>query len=69
MCEIQPLVEGEQSNVSKHLAFLRAQGLVVANRQGMRVFYRLADRQILAVLRETERLLSRAIKADAELVP
>jgi ArsR family transcriptional regulator len=68
VCEIQPAVGGEQSNVSKHLAFLRSRGLVVADRRGMRVFYRLADRQILAVLRETERLLSRAIKTEAELV-
>jgi ArsR family transcriptional regulator len=69
VCEIQPAVRGEQSNVSKHLAFLRSRGLVVADRRGMRVFYRLADRQILAVLREAERLLSRTIRADAELVP
>lgn len=69
VCEIQPAVGGEQSNVSKHLAFLRSRGLVAADRRGMRVFYRLADRQILAVLRETERLLSSTLKADAELVP
>jgi len=68
VCEIQPAVEGEQSNVSKHLAFLRARGLVVAERQGMRVFYRLADPRILALLREADTLLLRTLKADAELV-
>jgi ArsR family transcriptional regulator len=68
VCEIQPLVEGEQSNVSKHLAFLRAQGLVVANRQGMRVFYRLADPGVLNLLREADRLVARRLRADAELV-
>lgn len=69
VCEIQPAVEGEQSTVSKHLAFLRSRGLVVGDRQGMRVFYRLADPRILDLLRETESLLSRRLKAEAELVP
>lgn len=68
VCEIQPAVKGEQSNVSKHLAFLRSRGLVVAERQGMRVFYRLADPHILTLLREADSLLSRTLKADAELV-
>lgn len=68
VCEIQPAVEGEQSNVSKHLAFLRAQGLVAAERQGMRVFYRLADPAVVTLLREADRLVMRRLRADAELV-
>lgn len=68
VCEIQPAVQGEQSNVSKHLAFLRSRGLVVGDRQGMRVMYRLADPRVIKLLRETESLLSRTLKADAELV-
>jgi DNA-binding transcriptional ArsR family regulator len=67
VCEIQPAVGGEQSNVSKHLAFLRSRGLVVARRQGLRVFYRVADPGVLVLLREADRLLSRRLKADAEL--
>jgi DNA-binding transcriptional ArsR family regulator len=68
VCEIQPAVEGEQSNISKHLAFLRSRGLVVGDRQGMRVMYRLADPRVINLVRETENLLSRTLKADAELV-
>lgn len=68
VCEIQPAVEGEQSNVSKHLAFLRAVGLVVAHRQGMRVFYRLADPGVVNLLREADRLVTRRLRADAALV-
>ena len=50
VCEIFPAIGGEQSNVSKHLGFLRSQGIVVADRRGMRVFYRLADRKIVKLL-------------------
>jgi DNA-binding transcriptional ArsR family regulator len=66
--EIQPAVEGEQSNISKHPAFLRSRGLVVGDRQRMRVMYRLADPRVINLIRETENLLSRTLKADAELV-
>ncbi len=54
VCEIFPAVGGEQSNVSKHLGFLRSQGIVVADRRGMRVFYRLADRKIVKLLDDAE---------------
>lgn len=54
VCEIFPAIGGEQSNVSKHLAFLRSQGIVVADRRGMRVFYRLSDRKIVKLLEDAE---------------
>ena len=54
VCEIFPAIGGEQSNVSKHLAFLRSQGIVMADRRGMRVFYRLADRKIAKLLEDAE---------------
>lgn len=54
VCEIFPAVGGEQSNVSKHLGFLRSHGIVIADRRGMRVFYRLADRKIAKLLDDAE---------------
>ena len=54
VCEIFPAIGGEQSNVSKHLGFLRSQGIVIADRRGMRVFYRLTDRRISKLLDDAE---------------
>jgi ArsR family transcriptional regulator len=54
VCEIFPAIEEEQSNISKHLAFLRRQGIVVADRRGMRVFYRLTDPRIVKLLDDAE---------------
>jgi len=54
VCEIFPAIGGEQSNVSKHLGFLRGQGIVVADRRGMRVFYRLAEPKIAKLLEDAE---------------
>ena len=54
VCEIFPAIGGEQSNVSKHLGFLRSQGIVIADRRGMRVFYRLANGRIAKLLDDAE---------------
>ncbi len=54
VCEIFPAIGGEQSNVSKHLGFLRSQGILIADRRGMRVFYRLADKRISRLLADAE---------------
>jgi len=42
VCEIVEYVGTDISNVSKHLAILRQNGLVSDRREGLRVFYRLA---------------------------
>lgn len=42
-CDIQYVLEASQSNVSRHLAYLKRSGLVVDRRAGFRVYYRLAN--------------------------
>lgn len=68
VCEIFPAVGGEQSNISKHLAFLRSQGIVIADRRGMRVFYRLADQRIVRLLDDVEACVRGGLRAKANLV-
>ena len=46
------------SNLSRHLASLRAQGLVATRRQGPVVFYRIASARVRPVLAELCRLFS-----------
>lgn len=68
VCEIFPAIKGEQSNISKHLGFLRSQGIVVAERRGMRVFYRLADKRIAKLLEDTEECVKGTLKGKLNLV-
>jgi ArsR family transcriptional regulator len=68
VCEIFPAIKEEQSNISKHLGFLRSQGIVIADRRGMRVFYRLADKRIVRLLDEADSCVRGSLKAKASLV-
>lgn len=42
-CDIQYVLGATQSNVSRHLTYLKRSGLVLDRRAGFRVYYRLAD--------------------------
>lgn len=68
VCEIFPAIQEEQSNISKHLASLRSQGIVVAERRGMRVFYRLADKRLLKLLADAEDCVKGTLKARVALI-
>ena len=43
VCDIQYVVESSQSNVSRHLTYLKNSGLVLDRREGARMYYRLAQ--------------------------
>lgn len=51
-CDIQRVLQESQSNVSRHLTYLKHAGLVQDRREGFRVFYRLvpAESETLAIL-------------------
>ena len=68
VCEIFPAIQGEQSNTSKHLSFLRSHGIVISERRGMRVFYRLADQRIVRLLDDVDACVRGGLKAKANLV-
>lgn len=58
VCDIQRILEQPQSSVSRHLALLKASGLIRDRRDGMRTFYALAGwdtrlaRGVLSAIRE-----------------
>ncbi len=49
--ELLRAVGTTQANVSKHLAVLRRAGLVASRREGMSIYYRVADETIFSVCR------------------
>jgi DNA-binding transcriptional ArsR family regulator len=75
-CEVGPLAAAlgiSQPNLSQHLAVLRSAGVVVAERAGREVRYRLADPDVViacAVMRGVlERRLTRLAELSAKATP
>lgn len=56
VCEVESLLEVSQSTASRHLRYLQRAGLVDSHREGLWVYYRLAEpgsgrhRQLIAML-------------------
>ncbi len=46
VCEIFPALAMEQSNVSRHLAVLKKEGLLQSRKDGLKVIYRISDPRI-----------------------
>jgi len=49
-CEIVPEFELDQSGVSRHLSALKRAGLIGSRRDGVRIYWKLADRRIAELL-------------------
>jgi len=49
--DILDVVGGSQANVSKHLSVLKRAGLVDCRREGLNVFYRIADAGVFTICR------------------
>ena len=67
VCKIIPCVGGEQSNVSHHLAILRKAHVVVSEKRGIEVWYRVTDARILEILDLMKKCILRDLAQSNEL--
>jgi len=63
VCEIVPLVNGEQSNISKHISVLEKYGLVFTRREGIRVFVR-ANPLVYEILEKASQALKSLLEVQ-----
>ena len=66
--ELTELYDFAQPTVSRHLKFLRERSLVVAEREGNTVTYRLADPRVIQALDIMRAVMSDMLKRNAQLV-
>ncbi len=57
-----------QSTTSRHLKKLRQQGLVIGERDGLYIYYRLADKRIIEALNLLRKILNDRLTYRASLV-
>ena len=70
VCHLTTILKHRQPNISQHLMVLREAGLVCDRRDGVVVYYRLADErtaQVIALTREV--LRARGIEVEVPLIP
>ncbi|WP_448569482.1 ArsR/SmtB family transcription factor [Thermus sp.] len=62
--ELQQALGVEQSSLSRQLAFLRERGFLEARRQGVSVYYRVADPEVYAFLDLGRKIFQRHLEAE-----
>ncbi len=66
--ELQRRLQLDSSNVSQHLAVLRAQGLVVARREGNNVRYSVEEMRLYEILDAARAVFENQVKASTRLL-
>ena len=68
VCKIIPYVNGEQSNVSHHLAILRKANIVKSEKRGLEVWYEVIDPGIFEIIDLTNRLIIRNLNRSQDIL-
>src|SRR5512137_747494 len=64
ICEIIPAINGEQSNISRHISLMQKSHLVTTRRDGVKVMVKVKDPKIFEILDQVGFLLRRQIVED-----
>lgn len=68
ICEIVPAINGEQSNISRHISLMQKSHLVTTRKDGVKVMVKVKDPKIFDVLDGIGLLLKRQILETGKLV-
>jgi ArsR family transcriptional regulator len=68
ICEIVPLIHGEQSNISRHISLMQKTHLVTTRKDGVRVMVRVRDPRIFEILDHVGLLLKKQIVETGKLI-
>jgi DNA-binding transcriptional ArsR family regulator len=67
ICEIVPAINGEQSNVSRHISLMQKSNLVATRKDGVRVMVKVKDPKLFDVLDRVSQILKSQIKEQEKL--
>ena len=65
-CEIAPQLDMEQSNLSRHMKVLVDSGILIPERDGVRINYRVADKEIYQLLDLSGELVRKAAERSMQ---
>jgi DNA-binding transcriptional ArsR family regulator len=67
ICEIVPAINGEQSNISRHISLMQKSHLVTTRKDGVRVMVKVKDTGIFNILDRVEKILKSQMKEQEML--
>jgi len=68
ICEIVPAINGEQSNISRHISLMQKSHLVTTRKDGVKVMVKVKDPKIFEILDQISLLLKKQILETGKLI-
>jgi ArsR family transcriptional regulator len=68
VCEIYPAVNGEQSNISKHLSIMQKANLLTSRKDGIRVLFAVKYKEVFDIMDTVNHLLRKHFEENAQLM-
>ena len=68
ICEIVPAINGEQSNISRHISLMQKSHLVTTRKDGVKVMVKVRDPKIFAILDQVCAILRNQMQEQHRLL-
>jgi DNA-binding transcriptional ArsR family regulator len=68
ICEIVPAINGEQSNISRHISLMQKSNLVTTRKDGVKVMVRVSDPKIFDLLDRVSSILRTRMNEQSRLI-
>ncbi len=68
ICEICPEINGEQSNISRHISLMQKSHLVATRKDGVKVMVKVKDPKIFEILDKVGVILKNRVKEQERLL-
>lgn len=68
ICEIVPAINGEQSNISRHISVMQKSNLVTTRKDGVKVMVKVKDRKIFDILDSITAILKNEMQEQSRLI-
>jgi DNA-binding transcriptional ArsR family regulator len=68
ICEIVPAINGEQSNISRHISLLQKSHLITTRKEGVKVMVKVRDQKVFEILDSINLLLKKQIMETRKLI-
>jgi ArsR family transcriptional regulator len=68
ICEIVPAINGEQSNISRHISLMQKSQLVTTRKDGVKVMVKVSDPKIFEILDSINIILRNRMSEQSRLI-
>jgi ArsR family transcriptional regulator len=68
ICEIVPAINGEQSNISRHISLMQKSRLITTRKDGVKVMVKVRDPEIFNILDKVSAILKNQMNEQRRLI-